>query len=342
MTGGNYILISIAVSILSAVVLGAYIQIKAGFRLKRVLSNLFWMFMYSIVVIFFTTIAFVIVSAWWDTDINNSVLAALIPISMIASFFWISKRHSKGENCREKSMNYEALKNTHSLIERDFGDITDLPEELQNTLCNIYYKCSLIEQDTHKFAFGDRSEGNGKVAERLKKGMSDMAFYTSSMESLPEIITGLREVISEGNKSDIQFVTEVLLFTYKYRISNASSKSYLRARIEKFLSRGKVDEISDLNETIIDFEDNITTSSQEKLSNKKYETFEEWYDIFKQASAKENEQLEINEDGKSALDYMEHEPLERAFEDDVDPESLAVDFAKQFDIATVLNYPENK
>jgi hypothetical protein len=72
----------------------------------------------------------------------------------------------------------------------------------------------------------------------------------------------------------------------------------------------------------------------EFMSESQYSTWEDWFQAFKLAAGKENPQLGPNEDGNSLIDFMEHEPLKRAYTDGVDPKSLARDFAAQFDITT--------
>lgn len=72
----------------------------------------------------------------------------------------------------------------------------------------------------------------------------------------------------------------------------------------------------------------------EIMSESEYSSWEDWFQAFKEAAGQENSQLEINEDGNSFIDFMEHEPLKRAYRDGVDPKSLAKDFAAQFDITT--------
>jgi len=72
----------------------------------------------------------------------------------------------------------------------------------------------------------------------------------------------------------------------------------------------------------------------EIMSESEYSSWEDWFEVFKVAAGKENSQLEPNEDGNSLIDFMEHEPLQRAYRDGVDPKSLARDFAAQFDITT--------
>ncbi|TQP67205.1 hypothetical protein [Vibrio cholerae] len=63
-----------------------------------------------------------------------------------------------------------------------------------------------------------------------------------------------------------------------------------------------------------------------------YLSWNDWFLAFKSEAAKINPQLATNEQGSSLIDFMEHEPLKRAYKDRVDPKSLAKDFAEQFDV----------
>ncbi len=62
-----------------------------------------------------------------------------------------------------------------------------------------------------------------------------------------------------------------------------------------------------------------------------YATFEDWYAEFKIGAGKANPALR-EADGSSLIDFMDHEPLRRAFRDRVEPRSLGTEFAKSFDI----------
>lgn len=137
-------------------------------------------------------------------------------------------------------MNQEALNAARTAINNNFGNLSGLSEELQNTIANIYYKAAVIAQNPSQSVLADGVDG-------ISKGIKDTIFYTESAESLPGMINAFREdVIPKGNESDIDFMTEVFLCMFKYRIENVSSKPFFFVKILKFFSRGKVDEISDL------------------------------------------------------------------------------------------------
>lgn len=57
----------------------------------------------------------------------------------------------------------------------------------------------------------------------------------------------------------------------------------------------------------------------------------EWYSLFKDEAGKHHSGLVVDEKGFSLVDLMDHEPLKRACQDEVDPRSLGKRFASQFD-----------
>ena len=65
-----------------------------------------------------------------------------------------------------------------------------------------------------------------------------------------------------------------------------------------------------------------------------HRTFEEWYLVFKQAAGRANSQLLVDPNDGSLVDFVDHEPLKRAFRDERDPEALGREFGERFDLAT--------
>jgi hypothetical protein len=70
------------------------------------------------------------------------------------------------------------------------------------------------------------------------------------------------------------------------------------------------------------------------VNGQEYTSWDEWYLAFKQEAGAQNPQLKTNKEGKSLVDFMEDEPLKRAFQDGKDPLELAREFADQFDVRT--------
>ena len=74
-------------------------------------------------------------------------------------------------------------------------------------------------------------------------------------------------------------------------------------------------------------------TSNELMANN-YATWDNWYKEFVVTSGQVNSQLEPDEEGRSLIDLMDHEPLSRAYKDGVNPKKLALDFANKFDITS--------
>ena len=77
----------------------------------------------------------------------------------------------------------------------------------------------------------------------------------------------------------------------------------------------------------------VTAGEGDSSQSNEESGWEGWFKVFREEAGKWNPELEVNEEGNSVIDFMEHEPLKRACRDGVDPRTLARDFAKQFDIS---------
>jgi hypothetical protein len=68
----------------------------------------------------------------------------------------------------------------------------------------------------------------------------------------------------------------------------------------------------------------------EHLQSPKYKDFDTYYDEFKRACGRYRAGFKGG--GENIIDFMDHEPLRRAFRNNVDPVALAKEFAENFDI----------
>jgi hypothetical protein len=84
------------------------------------------------------------------------------------------------------NMDYQALYGARLTIKKLFGELSDLEEELQNTIVNIYYNAAIIGRDPQKYGFEKGLNG-------IKQRIIDATFYVEASCSLPEMIRLLRE-----------------------------------------------------------------------------------------------------------------------------------------------------
>ena len=145
-------------------------------------------------------------------------------------------------------INNDALEYARLLLSDDLGDIGDLPSELQNTIANIYYKCSqhaLNQENADKWP---RSIFLAEsVEEGFKRYIEETIFLLESKKALPGIIASFRQdIVGQKSRKEVEFVTFALLGMLKYRVPNAMQKSALRVKIECWLRRSRVDEVENL------------------------------------------------------------------------------------------------
>ena len=65
-----------------------------------------------------------------------------------------------------------------------------------------------------------------------------------------------------------------------------------------------------------------------------YANFDEWYEIFKSTAGMMNLQLEQSSDGVSLIDFMDDTGLRKSYANKIEPQSLARQFAKDYDFST--------
>ena len=117
------------------------------------------------------------------------------------------------------------------LLDSHFGELDDLPEELQDTLANVYFKgVELLEgQGPH-----------GDDLDSIFSNMSKMTLASFDIGSLPKLIPPLRKLQSEPSENN-RFIYDkfvvLILDIYKYQIKNASSKSAARRAVERKFSK---------------------------------------------------------------------------------------------------------
>ncbi len=147
------------------------------------------------------------------------------------------------------TINKEALDKARKLIQRDLGDVMDLPEDLRNTVVNTYYEfCSFrldFDRGPHYHPSRVRYPKDGYLA-ALEKYDKELAHLEASVENLPQIINGMREMKKHGEMEGYKLSLSLALDMFKYRIPHAPDKSSIRLALERPFYAPKVREIPDL------------------------------------------------------------------------------------------------
>lgn len=111
----------------------------------------------------------------------------------------------------------------------------------------------------------------------------------------------------------------------------------LSSLLDELTENGILYPFTDLDKAFISkikhsFEQYIAT--MDSAISKEYNSWGEWYIAFVDKCCELNPQISTDENGKSIIDFIDHQPLRRAFNDGVSPESVACAFAPEFDIRT--------
>lgn len=146
-----------------------------------------------------------------------------------------------------KSICNKSLRNAYEELIEDFGELSDLPDELVNTLANIYYRFYILQE--HLGAGGNTPFLTPYIdsSSSVMRGMNDFnAFSTQTLSAFKyakELIDAARNTREQNNKF-FHFLVTLTLDILKYDINNASTKSPLRRFFERRLK--KVREIENL------------------------------------------------------------------------------------------------
>lgn len=136
-------------------------------------------------------------------------------------------------------INEDVLREAGYLIARDCGDLSHLPDEMQDTVVNIYYAFCLVTMQAKQEFFCPPGGLAG-----LKTFFSDADFYRWAIKSIPPIVNNFRKV-SPGAEEYSFFVT-VFSDMFKYRIPDVLNKTPEQLRLERPAYAAKIQEIPDL------------------------------------------------------------------------------------------------
>ena len=123
-------------------------------------------------------------------------------------------------------INYEALNYARRLLTRDFGDVSDLPESLRNTIVNTYYEYSAMCLELNdKFAWPSAITLESDLMSGLEKFGRDSAHLEAAVKVLPDLVRAIRGMRREGRTEGFELTVSLTLDIFKYRIPNANTKT---------------------------------------------------------------------------------------------------------------------
>ena len=139
------------------------------------------------------------------------------------------------------------LKMARQLIARDIGDMSDLLTDIRNTIANVYYEFSAMQNELNRpnawptaFALaGDLKKGVERFAESA-------AFLQAATEAMPDIVRGIRQFDEEGNSKGVELTLTLFRDMFKYRIPGATTKPSIWLAVERCYYGCRVREIPNL------------------------------------------------------------------------------------------------
>jgi hypothetical protein len=178
------------------------------------------------------------------------------------------------------SINKAIIKVSEKALLEILGSISDLPWDIANTVCNIYYTFFRLNSDCSIESLknllggldellGDNSDNPSTIIrinidslEDTRKTGSPNSLIGAEFICINKMIQALRifrdHPIFAKNKTPFLQTCDLILDIFKFRISRAFDKTPIRRNIERRLKQSGIDEIPnlvDLMEVCIDDED---------------------------------------------------------------------------------------
>lgn len=140
-------------------------------------------------------------------------------------------------------MNVKVVGWATEAIKQNLGSLDDLPDELANTIANIYYRAGQIVLE-------DRSSGSliesMKKTPRLDELTRGYIRGVSTLEKLkvvPGMVADLRSINKETHPNMYAMTWNLMLDVLKYDIENAMNKPEIWRRVERLFRRHTTKEI---------------------------------------------------------------------------------------------------
>jgi hypothetical protein len=135
------------------------------------------------------------------------------------------------------SIDREALAGAVQSIHTNFGDVSDLPDELVNTIANIYYRLHLVPKVNLP-----------RTPDEFEQFVKRSSHTTTAIKYLPSMVQSAREVRADANSYG--HVVGTMIDILKYGMEPDFALHASESERKRRRDHRKVDEIPDLAETM--------------------------------------------------------------------------------------------
>ena len=141
-------------------------------------------------------------------------------------------------NLYEKAMLAEGVKENilmqaKRLIDKDLGDLSDLPADLRNTVANIYYKNI---HNVEKLKSPSVEKESYDQTDFIVPSMREMRYFNQH-EEIKDAVFLLREAKNKRGQKHCKFLLEMILDIFKYRIPDAEEKAMIIRKAERMFRK---------------------------------------------------------------------------------------------------------
>ena len=146
------------------------------------------------------------------------------------------------------AMNVQVVAWATEAIRKHLGSLDDLPDELANTIANIYYGAGqIILEDASPSSLVQAMKRTADL-EELPHLYAQGITSLERVKMIPEMVSGLRSVNKAAQPHLYRMTWNVVLDVLKYDIKNAMDKPEIWRLMERFFRKPAIDEIPRLAE----------------------------------------------------------------------------------------------
>lgn len=135
------------------------------------------------------------------------------------------------------NISIDALHKAAEALNEDLGDISDLTDELANTLANIYYRffvnLEYVSKGRNSNLLDPYISNSGNLQENFSNYNNFSAETIAGFESAKVFVSAIRQAHLKGHEPSYSYLCVLTLDILKYNIDKANTKSAVRRAIER-------------------------------------------------------------------------------------------------------------